>query len=555
MLFLWLFVFIGIILFYSILSLDNISINLIFKELNLESETSNLWYYIKLWFSISYFITSILYSLKISRFISLLISKRLSLDKQKQEISSDSLSLFIGNDFISGKPIYIPEKGLYQNMLITGTIGTGKTSSAMYPFTKQLINYKSRDLKSKLSMLVLDVKGNYYSKVKDFAKEANREKDVIVIELNGFYKYNPLHKPHLKPSVIANQLKEILLLFSPNNTESFWLDKVELTLTYAITLCRLYNKNYVTFEEIHKLITNNNYYLEKVSLIKDSFIKNKLKDAEVKNFLSCINYFNGEFFSLDSRTLGILRAEITRITSCFVSDFDVLSTFCPQKVDLNFSGFRDLITSGKIVVLNMNINQYRNLSRIIAAYLKLDFQTEILSSLSNNNTPLRPTAFISDEYSEYVTALDANFFSQSREAKCINIVATQSYTSLLNTLNNPNTTKVIVQNLVNKLWFRSDDLFTIEDAQKQIGKIEKEKLSKTISENSQRTSYNYIFKSFNSHNSNISESINRSTNLDYVFDTNFFTQKLETFTALSFISNGDKIFSPKKIKLIPWFLS
>ena len=61
--------------------------------------------------------------------------------------------------------MYIPEYGLYQNILITGTIGTGKTSSAMYPFTKQLIEYNASDYQNKLALLILDVKGNYYKQV------------------------------------------------------------------------------------------------------------------------------------------------------------------------------------------------------------------------------------------------------------------------------------------------------------------------------------------------------------------------------------------------------
>ena len=68
------------------------------------------------------------------------------------------------------------------------------------------------------------------------------------------------------------------------------------------------------------------------------------------------------------------------------------------------------------------ISEYRNLSKIIATYLKLDFQTEVLRQLSNPTPVIHPVAFISDEYSEYVSATDANFFSQSRESKCINIV-------------------------------------------------------------------------------------------------------------------------------------
>ncbi len=93
---------------------------------------------------------------------------------------------------------------MYQNILITGGIGTGKTASAMYPFTKQLISYHSNLSKEKLGFLILDVKGNYYSKVKEiFAREVSRISDLIVIELNGKYKYNPLHKPNLKASIFS----------------------------------------------------------------------------------------------------------------------------------------------------------------------------------------------------------------------------------------------------------------------------------------------------------------------------------------------------------------
>lgn len=203
----------------------------------------------------------------------------------------------------------------------------------------------------------------------------------------------------------------------------------------------------------------------------------------------------------------------------------------------------------------MNIFEYKNLSKIIAAYLKLDFQTSVMNRLSNNSNlkNYRSVCFISDEYHEYVTLNDASFFSQSREAKCINIVATQSYTSLLNTLNNNSCVKTIIQNLINKLWFRTDDIFTIEDAQKQIGKEEKIKFSKTISENAKETNYNYLFKKFHSKNSNLSESFNSYYQTDYIFDTNYFTQKLETFSCLSFLSNGEKIICPQKINLIPYF--
>jgi len=184
----------------------------------------------------------------------------------------------------------------------------------------------------------------------------------------------------------------------------------------------------------------------------------------------------------------------------------------------------------------MNISEYRNLSKIIAAYLKLDFQTEVLSQLSHNKN-INPTIFMCDEYHEYVNSSDSDFFAQSRESKCISIVATQSYSSILNSLKNESACKVIIQNLVNKLWLRTDDIFTIESAQKQIGREDKTKISRNISENAQETNFSYITNSLRSKKSNISETISTNIQTDFIYDTKFFTQNLETFTCLAFISN------------------
>ena len=423
----------------------------------------------------------------------------------------------------------------------------------MYPFTEQLIKYNSLNQNNKIGMLILDVKGNYYKQVSKFLNKYNLTNDLVTIQLNSDVTYNPLHKPNLNASVLSNRLKTILTLFSENNSESYWLDKAEQILTECIKLCRLYNNGYVTFLEIHKLITYPNYYKEKIEKLRELFISSKLSQKDIYDLNSSLDFFEKEYYSLDQRTLSILKSEITRITNVFVSDYDILNTFCPKKEKLSLLGFSEIINQGKIVVLNMNIAEYRNLSKIIAAYLKLDFQSEIMYNLSNNN--VKTTAFICDEYSEYVTKNDCEFFSLSREAKCINIVSTQSYSSLKNTLKDDTAVKVICQNLINKIWFRTDDIFTIEEAQKQLGKEEKQKTSYTISENAKETKFNYITNTLNSVNSNISESINSYSQTDFRYDTNFFTQDLETFSTISFLSNGNNMLSPKKLIMYPYFFN
>lgn len=558
--------FIGYQIFSPLYFQNSIMVDYGLHPFDLCQEQPELWYFLKIWFSITYLFSSFFFSKLLFHLLFSIVGLKFSFisqTKTRKKLPSysflipsypPSLQLLIGQNAKTNDPIYLPEKSLYQNILITGTIGTGKTSSSMYPFTKQLIEYQATHSSQKLGMLILDVKGNYHQKVLEFASNCNRLEDVIVIELNGKYKYNPLDKPNLKPSILANRLKTILLLFSQNNSESYWLDKASQILEESIKLCRLYHHNYVTFEELHKLITIPNYYLEKVEILRNKFIKNEFTASQVYDLFSSLTFFQKEFLSLDQRTLSILKSEITRITNCFISDYEVLKTFSPKKSEQNFLGFEEVLAKGKIVVLNMNIHEYTNLSKMIAAYLKLDFQTEVMARLSKQDpATFRSVCFISDEYAEYCTKTDAGFFAQSREAKCINIVATQSYTSLLNTLQNQPAVQVIIQNLINKLWFRSDDLMTIENAQKQIGKEEKKKTSQGFSENAKETIFNYFTNSFHSKNSNISETYSTYFQSDFIYDTNFFTQSLENFHCLGFLSDGLKILPPQEIILFPYF--
>ena len=56
-----------------------------------------------------------------------------------------------------------------------------------------------------------------------------------------------------------------------------------------------------------------------------------------------------------------------------------------------------------------------------------------------------------------------------------------------------------------------------------------------------------------SRDTNISESFNKYTEKDFIYDTKFFSQELKVFESLGFISDGNHIFSPQKINMIPYF--
>lgn len=150
-------------------------------------KSPDVWHFLKILYIIFSYISYLIISNSI--FTKIFHRKKVTANKSDELLlNNEELNLYVGTDSISNKKVFIPEKGLFQNVLVTGTIGSGKTSSFMYPTTKQLIEFECSNSNKKLGLLILDVKGNYYTQVKQYAKNCNREDDLIIIELRWKYK-------------------------------------------------------------------------------------------------------------------------------------------------------------------------------------------------------------------------------------------------------------------------------------------------------------------------------------------------------------------------------
>ena len=472
--------------------------------------------------------------------INIIIKINSIIDNQKKEkkiqkeksLFDSQIKVNIGK--VEKEKVFIYEKGLYQNVLITGSIGSGKTSSAITNILNDLII-------NNIYGVVIDVKGNYINIVKEVLKKAGKEEIVLTISLDSEFKYNPIDKPNLTSMEIANRIRKILTLLSKENTsDSFWLDKSETYIQNFITIIRAY-KDYVDFYELHQLVINKQYLEKKINIIKNNIVINKYSDKELFNINSAISNIKNEFFSLDDRTLNIIKAEITRITNIFVSDEKIYNQFCVKSDEFN-------IYKDKVIVLSINIGENEKLAKVVAAYLKLDFQKQVLSNVVNEKSIF----FICDEYQEFANTEDSHFFSLSREYKCINVISMQSYNSLINALGNKIAAMVIIQNLVNKIWFRNDDLETVAQVIKQIGKHINKSKSLNFSETGQNTKYNFILKNFKEYKSGLSQSYSVIERLEYVINEEYLTQKLKAFETICLISDGYNIKVEKKVKMKIW---
>ena len=96
------------------------------KKFDIISKFSKTWYYIKLIYCITCFFNLFLAVNSIFKFILIKGSKTKKKNKSKKNIDFGNFNLLLGIDSINQNKICIPEKGMYQNILITGTIGSRK---------------------------------------------------------------------------------------------------------------------------------------------------------------------------------------------------------------------------------------------------------------------------------------------------------------------------------------------------------------------------------------------------------------------------------------------
>jgi hypothetical protein len=77
--------------------------------------------------------------------------------------------------------LQIADRGLYTGVMVVGAVGSGKTSGCMYPYVEQLLAYQASDPDGRLSALILEVKGDFCTGVREILRRHGREEDYVEI--------------------------------------------------------------------------------------------------------------------------------------------------------------------------------------------------------------------------------------------------------------------------------------------------------------------------------------------------------------------------------------
>ena len=133
-----LFLFI-IILFTPIFTATSLIFPYSLSKFDIIVEYPVVWKYIKVIYLINCFITIYLSVFSFSKFIRTLnikVPKKTSPDKN---LLNNNFSLLLGISDKTDQNVYLQEKGLYQNILVTGTIGSRQNCFCNVSFIKTII--------------------------------------------------------------------------------------------------------------------------------------------------------------------------------------------------------------------------------------------------------------------------------------------------------------------------------------------------------------------------------------------------------------------------------
>jgi TraM recognition site of TraD and TraG len=272
-----------------------------------------------------------------------------------------------------------------------------------------------------------------------------------------------------------------------------------------------------------------------------------------------------------------LRTSIVEGVSVFLSLFDdnpkVKRVFCPKREcydsKANADGlygkplpsFSWLVEQGRVCALNFPVGLNAGLAKAIGVMMKLDFERAVLNRIphmeAETGRHFRQVLFLCDEYQHFATVGesdpigDEKFFSLSRQAKCISIVATQSISSLRSSLP-ADSWRTLLQTFRTKIFLCLSDDFSAKTASELCGREDRLKVSYNLSESGHDASVSLLTGKAVSHRANITASKSYNTHTDYRFDTKTFTE-LRNAQSVTIAYDGLNPIPPSYCYLKPYY--
>jgi hypothetical protein len=369
--------------------------------------------------------------------------------------------------------------------LITGQVGTGKTSGAINTMLWQV----SKNLPSWGGVCV-DDKGLYWETLQKMMLHLGRERDLILLQVRpenapaGWtptHTFNFLDNPHLPWSAKAKIVCDVAASLGQKTEQSFFRVQAQTQIEFAFRA--------LAAADLPVALDSACEFLLSETQMKE--VLREVIECGETDARYVLDHYLENFLAQPPEQLGGVKSTVANYLKCF-TDPDLAEVFCPAKSTFDF----DDIDRGKIVCVSIP-QKFQTERRYINTLLKLTFYAHALrrfdkpaAERANDNLLI----LWADEAQKIVTAnddgmSDYNVVDVIREAKATVVAATQSYQSLIPPMGDEPKAKVFIANMANRVTFGAADEESAKIAADTLGKRKTKKRTTGYSGGKRNTSW------------------------------------------------------------------
>lgn len=264
--------------------------------------------------------------------------------------------------------VYLNQQALNGNILVTGSIGSGKTQGTILPYFDNLM----RSLTAMPTVLAIDPKGTFIRDAVKIACQHGVEGKIRHMTLNGETSYNPIYAEkilkHGKFVSTAQMIRAAAINFSGRSSESaFWeLGAFNLTKNALVYVAAVHG--YFTLNDLYIAMCDatEDRLAEK---LEDCLRREEFDDEEKANIRHALAYFSQEFKNLDQKIKTGIHATATSFLNQF-QEYRVGKIFCPPKDARSIESMDLAVDNALMLFFDINIP---GLSRAMGTLVKLLF--------------------------------------------------------------------------------------------------------------------------------------------------------------------------------------
>ena len=368
--------------------------------------------------------------------------------------------------------------------IVFGATGSGKTSGPGAFIALAYLAYG-------FGGLVLCAKPGERKQWEEWAALTGRSSDLIIFDKSAKWRFNFLNHEAARPGEGAGLTLNIVALLeeiaqavagttgSGSGENQFWGDSLRLLITSAVDLC-LFAGLPVSMPNLRDIVTSAPVSLEEVATpewqaesacwkaMQAAARKAEISAEALADLKECVTYFTREFPGTSSRTRGIFVLMFAQLTRPFTSR-PLRRLFC-QETNITPEACFD----GKIVIVDLPIQEFRLIGRVAALAWKASFQAAVLRrSQPPPGQNLRCSFLYADEFQNFLTERDSEYAAVSRSAGGCTVCLTQNRESLRRVLGSDDTVDAFLGNMQLK-FFCQNSGETNEYAAKLLGERWKE---------------------------------------------------------------------------------